>query len=60
MPDTLAMEPGYSPDTVALLKKWGYDVRVGARQGDCDAILFSPGWLEGAADPRTGGLAEGY
>jgi gamma-glutamyltranspeptidase/glutathione hydrolase len=60
MPDTLAMEPGYSPDTVALLKKWGYDVRIGARQGDCDAILFSPGWLEGAADPRTGGLAEGY
>jgi gamma-glutamyltranspeptidase/glutathione hydrolase len=60
MPDVLQMEPGYSPDTIALLKKWGYDVRTGVRQGDCDAILFSPGWLEGAADPRTGGLAEGY
>jgi gamma-glutamyltranspeptidase/glutathione hydrolase len=60
MPDVLTMEPGYSPDTVALLEKWGYTVRVGQRQGDCDAILFSPGWLEGAADPRTGGLAEGY
>jgi gamma-glutamyltranspeptidase/glutathione hydrolase len=60
MPDTLAMEPGYSPDTIALLEKWGYTVRVGQRQGDCDAILFSEGWLEGAADPRTGGLAKGY
>lgn len=60
MPDTLTMEPGYSPDTIALLQKWGYTVRVGQRQGDCDAILFSDGWLEGAADPRTGGLAKGY
>ncbi len=60
MPDTLAMEPGYSPDTIALLKQWGYNVRVGARQGDCDAILFSDGWMEGAADPRTGGLAAGW
>jgi gamma-glutamyltranspeptidase/glutathione hydrolase len=60
MPDVLAMEPGYSPDTIALLEKWGYTVRVGARQGDCDAILFSNGWMEGAADPRTGGLAEGW
>ncbi|HUB79100.1 MAG TPA: gamma-glutamyltransferase [Bryobacteraceae bacterium] len=60
MPDVLLMEPGYSPDTIALLEKWGYKVRTGMRQGDCDAILFSAGWLEGAADPRTGGLAEGY
>ena len=60
MPDVLQMEPGYSPDTIALLEKWGYKVRTGVRQGDCDAILFSAGWLEGAADPRTGGLAEGY
>jgi gamma-glutamyltranspeptidase/glutathione hydrolase len=59
MPDALSMEPGYSPDTVALLEKWGYNVHVGQRQGDCDAILFSQGWLEGAADPRTGGLAKG-
>ena len=60
MPDVLQMEPGYSPDTIAILEKWGYTVRSGARQGDCAAILFTDGWLEGAADPRTGGLAEGY
>jgi gamma-glutamyltranspeptidase/glutathione hydrolase len=60
MPDELEMEPGFSPDTIALLKSWGYTIRTVQRQGDCDAILFSNGWLEGAADPRTGGLAEGY
>jgi len=60
MPDELEMEPGFSPDTIALLQKWGYTLKTVQRQGDCDAILFSNGWLEGAADPRTGGLAEGY
>jgi gamma-glutamyltranspeptidase/glutathione hydrolase len=64
MPDVLHMEPGYSPDTIALLEKWGYAVRSNRAQGDCDAILFdytgNTGWLEGAADPRTGGIAGGY
>jgi gamma-glutamyltranspeptidase/glutathione hydrolase len=60
MPDVLQMEPGYSPDTIALLEKWGYTVRSVRSQGECAAILFSGGWLEGAADPRTGGIAEGY
>jgi gamma-glutamyltranspeptidase len=58
------MEPGFSPDTIALLEKWGYAVRSNRAQGDCDAILFdytgNTGWLEGAADPRTGGIAGGY
>jgi len=60
MPDVLEMEPGYSPDTIALLRQWGYTVRSARGQGECAAILFHDGWLEGAADPRTGGLAEGY
>ena len=60
MPDVLQMEPGYSPDTIALLEKRGYTVRPVRAQGECAAILFSDGWLEGAADPRTGGTAEGY
>ncbi len=60
MPDVLNMEPGYSPDTVALLEKRGYTVkRVGA-QGEVAAIRFENGWLEGAADPRTEGTAEGH
>ncbi len=60
MPDVLQMEPGYSPDTIALLEKRGYKVKSLRSQGECAAILFSDGWLEGAADPRSGGTAEGY
>jgi gamma-glutamyltranspeptidase/glutathione hydrolase len=59
MPDTLQVEPGYSPDTVALLEKRGYTIRRVNSQGEVAAIRFSNGWLEGAADPRTEGTAEG-
>ena len=54
------MEPGYSPDTVALLEKRGYTVRRAASQGEVAAVMFAAGWLEGAADPRTEATAEGY
>jgi gamma-glutamyltranspeptidase/glutathione hydrolase len=60
MPDELRMEPGYSPDTVALLEKRGYTVKPGSAQGEVAAIGFNNGWLEGAPDPRTEGTAEGY
>ena len=60
LPDELRMENGYSPDTIDLLTKRGYTVkRIGA-QGECAAIRFNNGWLEGAADPRSGGTAAGY
>jgi gamma-glutamyltranspeptidase/glutathione hydrolase len=59
LPDELRMEPGYSPDTVALLEKRGYIVRRTNAQGEVAAIHFGNGWLEGAADPRTEGTAEG-
>jgi gamma-glutamyltranspeptidase/glutathione hydrolase len=60
MPDELRMEPGYSPDTVALLEKRGYTVKRIAAQGEVAAIRFNNEWLEGAADPRTEGAAEGH
>jgi gamma-glutamyltranspeptidase / glutathione hydrolase len=60
MPDTLQMERGYSPDTVAILEKHGYTIRRVGAQGECAAILFENGWLNGAADPRTEGTAKGY
>jgi gamma-glutamyltranspeptidase/glutathione hydrolase len=59
MPDELRMEPGYSPDTVALLTARGYTVKRVNGQGECAAIAFQNGWLEGAADPRTEGTAQG-
>ncbi len=60
MPDTLSVERGYSPDTVAILEKHGYTVRRVGAQGECAAIQFENGWLSGAADPRTEGTAKGY
>jgi gamma-glutamyltranspeptidase/glutathione hydrolase len=61
LPDELRMEPGFSPDTIALLEKRGYPVRRVKAQGEVAAIHFgSNGWLEGAPDPRTEGTAEGY
>jgi gamma-glutamyltranspeptidase / glutathione hydrolase len=60
LPDELHMEPGYSPDTVEILTKRGYKVTRVNAQGECAAIRFNNGWLEGAADPRSGGTAGGY
>jgi len=60
LPDQLSIETGYSPDTVALLEQRGYKIRRVNAQGECAAILLENGWLEGAADPRTEGTAQGY
>jgi gamma-glutamyltranspeptidase/glutathione hydrolase len=59
MPDSLSMEPGFSPDTVALLESRGHKVRPVAMQGEVTAIRFDGGWLEGAPDPRVEATAEG-
>jgi gamma-glutamyltranspeptidase/glutathione hydrolase len=60
MPDVLSMEPGYSPDTVALLEARGYTVKRVTTLGETAAIHWNDGWLEGAPDPRTEGTAEGH
>jgi gamma-glutamyltranspeptidase / glutathione hydrolase len=59
LPDEVRMEPGYSPDTVAILEKNGYTVRRTNAQGEVAAIEFANGWIEGAPDPRTEGTAAG-
>jgi gamma-glutamyltranspeptidase/glutathione hydrolase len=61
-PDRLDVENGVSPDTVALLKRMGYQVddahpRVVPR---VEAILISDGWLQGGHDGRGNGKADGY
>jgi gamma-glutamyltranspeptidase/glutathione hydrolase len=60
LPDELQMEPGYSPDTAALLESRGYKIKRVNSQGEAAAILFANGWLEGAPDRRTESTAEGY
>jgi gamma-glutamyltranspeptidase/glutathione hydrolase len=59
LPDEIRVEPGYSPDTVAILEKNGYTIRRTNAQGEVAAIAWDNGWLEGAADPRTEGTAAG-
>jgi gamma-glutamyltranspeptidase/glutathione hydrolase len=58
-PDSIAMEPGFSPDTIALLESRGHKIRPAAMQGEVSAIRFDGGWLEGAPDPRVEATAEG-
>jgi gamma-glutamyltranspeptidase/glutathione hydrolase len=60
LPDQLVMERGFSPDTIALLKARGHQVKMVGGMGEVAAIQARDGWLEGAADPRTEGTAKGY
>lgn len=61
-PDRLDFERGISPDTIALLKKAGYNIEeakpvVIAR---VEGILIDGGWLQGGHDERGAGKAAGY
>jgi gamma-glutamyltranspeptidase/glutathione hydrolase len=60
MPDRLQVEPGFSPDTIVILKSRGHKVEVVADQGEVAAIVLNGDWLEATADPRTEGTAKGY
>jgi gamma-glutamyltranspeptidase/glutathione hydrolase len=60
LPDRLLMERGFSPDTIALLKARGHRIDMVGSIGEVAAIQVDGAWLEGAADPRTEGTAQGY
>ncbi|GJE08531.1 MULTISPECIES: gamma-glutamyltransferase [Methylobacterium] len=60
-PDALLTEEGLSPDTLALLRDRGQNVRVGSSSGSANSVMRVDGLLAGAADPRQRGtLADGY
>jgi gamma-glutamyltranspeptidase/glutathione hydrolase len=61
-PDTLYLEPGISPDTIALLKSRGYQIdhAPGLVLARVEAIVNSGGWLQGGSDGRASGKAAGY
>lgn len=61
-PDTLSLEHGISPDTVALLKARGHtvDYLPGWVPAQVNAIVKDQGWLQGASDDRGPGKAAGY
>ncbi|MCX6634813.1 MAG: gamma-glutamyltransferase, partial [Acidobacteria bacterium] len=59
-PDKLSLEPGFSPDTVALLKARGHQTGSVSSVAVVEAIRIENGWLEGASDGRGNGKAAGY
>jgi gamma-glutamyltranspeptidase/glutathione hydrolase len=61
LPDVVAAERGFSPDTLRLLEARGDTVKVGDTSGSANSILVTPEGLTGAADTRQRGtLAAGY
>ncbi len=60
-PDELRVEKGFSPDTLALLRRYGHHVVVKPTMGKTQTILIRDGMLYGASDPRNpDGAALGY
>ena len=59
-PDKLFMEPGFSPDTIALLKARGHAIEMKGSNNDMNMILVDGPWLQGGIDPRREGKAAGY
>lgn len=61
MPDLLYMEPyGFSPDTIAALRRKGHRIDFGRAMGQVMAIEAAGDYLAGAADSRSEGTAAGY
>lgn len=62
MPDVLTVESGISPDTVALLRAMGHQVKKGKRTlGRTQSIMLEDGWLLGWTDTRRpGGWVAAY
>ncbi|MBI5282726.1 MAG: gamma-glutamyltransferase [Candidatus Solibacter usitatus] len=65
MPDQLLLEPGFSPDTKALLQQRGHTLGDISGVGSVEAIMVErPAsgrpWLAGAQNGRSAGKAAGY
>lgn len=56
-PDALAVEHGFSPDTLNLLVAKGHIVRPGTTSGSANSILITKEGITGASDPRQRGTA---
>jgi gamma-glutamyltranspeptidase / glutathione hydrolase len=70
LPDVVNVEKWFSPDTVSLLQRMGYNVEIGIHYGanvepywsdaECIAVEVKTGERLGASDVRDGGKAVGY
>lgn len=60
-PDFLFLEPGFSVETIELLRRKGQVVRPSRAMGSTQSIMTLPVGLAGASDPRRrGALTAGY
>ena len=55
LPDQLQLESGFSPDTKALLKARGQNLREVSTMGSVQAIMYQDGFFYGSSDPRRPG-----
>ena len=55
LPDKFQLEPGFSPDTIALLKAMGQNVEQGKTMGSVQSIMYKDGVFYGVSDPRRPG-----
>ena len=53
VPDFLRLEQGFSPDTIALLKNMGHEVRVMPAMGRVQTVQRRGNLFMGASDPRN-------
>jgi len=70
LPDVVNVEQWFSPDTIGMLQRMGYNVEVGLHYGthvapywsdaECIAVDAKTGERLGASDVRNGGKAVGY
>jgi gamma-glutamyltranspeptidase/glutathione hydrolase len=55
-PDVLSLEPGFSPDTIRLLKERGHDVQKSrSSSGSTQTVAYRDGLFRGASDMRRPG-----
>lgn len=60
-PDVLRIEKGFSPDTLRLLERLGYDIKLRASMGKTQTIQVDEAGLSGYSDPRNpDGATLGY
>jgi gamma-glutamyltranspeptidase/glutathione hydrolase len=52
-PDHLRFEPGFSKDSIKLLKKWGHKIIIDSAYGGSQNIMYENDVFYGAADLRT-------
>lgn len=60
-PDVLRIEKGFSPDTLKLLEKNGYEIELKASMGRTQTIQLNESGISGYSDPRNpDGATYGY